>query len=85
MMKERIVVGTILLIAVLFLPYWVYGPLLFLGILLLPFYVEAILFGFLIDMLYGSGGHVWLSPAAILAAVLVVAVIPVRERLRFRL
>lgn len=79
MNRYRHFVSAVILIAVVFLPYWIYVPLIFAASLLLPFYWEAILFGFLIDTLYGTSG---LYSAALTAAAAVALFIPVRERLR---
>ena len=69
-----------ILIAVLFLPYWVYVPAICAAVVLLPFYWEAIIFGFLVDTLYGTRGF---FPAALATALLVAMLIPLRERMRF--
>ena len=79
MNEYRHLTSAAILIAVVFLPYWAYVPLIFAAALLLPFDWEAILFGFLIDTLYGTRG---LFPAALSAAAAVAIFIPLRERLR---
>ena len=76
----------IILLAVLFLPYWFYLPLILLGILIFSFFWEGILFGFLIDVLYGWGVTALpslVAPTALSALVLIIILLPVRERLRF--
>jgi len=84
-MKRRIIGALILLLAILFLPYWVYIPLLFIATVLFPLYWEAVLFGFLIDVLYGQG-HSWLlSPTALAALVILIVLLPLRERLRWQI
>ncbi len=85
-MKKRLVALLMLLLAIIFLPYWVYLPLLLAAILVFPVFWEGILFGLLIDVLYGWGVTAWpslISPAALSALVLVIILLPVRERLRF--
>lgn len=80
MTKYRHIITLFLVLAVLFLPYWVYAPAIILGIVLLPLYWEAVILGFVIDVLYGAHG----SFRTALAALIMVAVfVPVRERLRF--
>lgn len=79
MTKERLIATSIILIAILFLPHWIYLPLIGGACILFPLYWEAIVFGFLIDALYGTGT----LRLAILAAALLLALLPVRERLRF--
>lgn len=85
-MKKRGVSLLILLLAIIFLPYWVYLPLLLAAIVIFPIFWEGIIFGLLIDVLYGWGVTSWpslISPAALVALVLVIILLPVRERLRF--
>ncbi len=84
-MKQRLFVSLLIFLAVLFLPYWLYLPLLFLGMVFIPFYWEAILFAFLIDVLYGPGTTLFFSRTALYTAILLIVIIPVRERLRWRL
>jgi hypothetical protein len=75
----RHLVSLALLLGVLFLPYWLYVPAILAGVLLLPFYWEAIVLGFLIDTLYGTQSY---YPGALLAALAVGLLLPIRERLR---
>ncbi len=79
MKTYRHIITAIILVAVLFLPYWIYTPAIFVAALFLPFYWEAIILGFLIDTLYGTRGF---FPAALTAACVVAILVPVRERLR---
>lgn len=82
MRKRRILASIMVLGAIIFLPYWIYLPLLLTAMALLPFYWEAIIFGFLIDVLYGPDMHRLFSPAALSALVILVLLLPLRERLR---
>lgn len=79
MSRERLIATGTILLAILFLPYWIYLPLIGAAMILFPLYWEAIVFGFLIDTLYGTGTLRF----AVIATVLLLALLPVRERLRF--
>ncbi len=81
-MKRRIFISTALFLATLFLPYWIYAPFIVVATVFVSFYWEAVVLGFLIDILYGgsTGFH---APAAITALVLVVIMMPLRERVRW--
>jgi hypothetical protein len=80
MNKRRHLITAALVAAILFLPYWLYIPAVALAVVLLPLYWEAVLLGFLIDVLYGSEGS---YRGALTALVLVALLIPVRDRLRW--
>lgn len=85
-MRKRDLSSLILLITIIFLPYWIYLPLLLIATLLLPLYWEGILLGFLIDILHGRGITAFpslLSPIAISVVILLIILLPLRERLRF--
>lgn len=85
MSRYRIPFTILILLAILFLPYWVYVPLLFAGVLVLPFFWEGIFLGLLIDTLYAESG---LSASSVIysfafwATLILVMMIPVRKRLR---
>lgn len=56
-MKNRRTIATVvILLSIIFLPYWIYAPLVVGAALALPLYWEGIVFGFLIDSLYGKVG-----------------------------
>ena len=76
---RELIATAVILFSVLFLPYWVYLPLIGAAMILLPLYWEAIIFGFLIDALYGAGTF----RLALIATAVLLALLPVRERLRF--
>jgi hypothetical protein len=82
MSKYRILSTTILLAAIIFLPYWLYLSLILVGMLAFPFYWEAILLSFLIEVLYGPGTLNLLSPLSISITVLLLVLLPFRERMR---
>lgn len=85
-MNHRLLGTIIVFIAVVAFPYWIYIPVLIVAILMFPFYWEGIIFAFLIDVLYGSFSHTGISfafPFAIGASILVLALLPLRERIRF--
>lgn len=84
-MKVRITVSAILILLVLFMPYWFYLPLIAVAILLLPFYVEGILLALLTDSFYGafgSGLFILNFPLAITAGILFSLSPFLRRRLR---
>jgi len=83
MMYLRLFSSAIILFSIAFLPYWFYLVLILASIIVFPFFVEAIVFGFLIDILYGGGvGGLLLSPFAFGAMVLIFVSMPVQKRLR---
>ncbi len=79
--------GSILavLLAIIFLPYWLYLPLLGAAMIFFPFFWEGIVLALLIDVLYGGGiGRVGelFSPIAFAATLILAALLPLRERIR---
>ena len=84
-MTGRLTGLVIVLVSILFVPYWFYIPILLAAIIILPLFWEGIVFGFLIDVLYGGGVEsvALLSfPFALAVLVILVALVPLRERLR---
>ena len=84
-MIRRILCSVVILISILFLPYWVYIPVLFVGIILFPFFWEGIFLVFLIDVIHGNGMKIFpslISPLALSVLVMLVALLYIRERLR---
>lgn len=84
-MTRRTVGTMIVFVSILTLPYWIYIPVLFIAIALLPFFWEGILFAFLIDTIYGSGGgniFQLISPLTISILITLVVLVPFRESLR---
>ena len=65
------------LVSILVLPYWLYLPILLITMILFPFFWEGILFAFLIDTIYGSG-----ITTAVAALIILIALLPFRDRLR---
>ena len=81
---KRLLTSGIILFAVLFLPYWVYLPLIFISMVLFPLFAEAVIFGLLIDVLYGYGvTGVLIAPFGLGTLVVLLIIIPIRERFRF--
>ena len=84
-MSQRTLSYFIIILSVIFLPYWIYLFLIALGVFVFPFYFEAIFFALLVDSIYGAPVHfgfILLSPFSLGAAILVLIMLPVREHLR---
>ncbi|MFZ2763891.1 MAG: hypothetical protein WAX80_02565 [Minisyncoccia bacterium] len=84
-MTGRIIGSVMVFVSILVLPSWVYLPLLLIAILAFPFFWEGILFGFLIDVIYGRGIELipsLISPFALLALVILIVIMPIKENLR---
>lgn len=84
-MTRHIFGFVVILVSILVLPYWVYIPFLFIGIILLPFFWEGMLLAFLINMLYSGGVEVFsslVSPLTLSVLIVLIAMLPIRERLR---
>ncbi len=81
----RIFYSILILLLIIGTPFWFYLPVIFVGIVMFPFFVEAIIFGLLIDFVYGlpSGGMFLGSTYGVAGAILVYLAIPLREHLRF--
>lgn len=85
-MIYRVIAYVSIFCSIIFLPYWFYVLIMAAAIIVLPFFWEAILFGFLIDTLYGPGASIslwFLSIYALAAALALLAMLLVKERLRF--
>lgn len=85
-MNKRLLLSLGLLFLILFTPYYLYLLALVLVTIFVPFYWESIFLGFLIDCLYGPYSHVAFSfrfPVGFTAFILVILLLPIRERLRF--
>ena len=80
----RITAVCLLVLLIIFAPFWLYLPALFLSIVYFDYFVEGIVLALVIDVVYGPAGHSILFgfPFAIISAVLVLISIIVRERLR---
>ena len=77
-MISRLIGFVFVLFSILFLSYWFYALSLFMAIVIFPFFWEGILLAYLIDIFYGKG-----IETAIIALVLLIVLLPVRERLRY--
>ena len=78
-MIYRTLGSIVVLFSILVLPYWVYLPILLIGIIIFPFFWEGILLALLVDTVYGSGVE-----TALVALILLIIFLPIRERLRFQ-
>ncbi len=60
-------------------------PLILLGVIIFPLYIEAILFSFIIDSAYGvvSAGNIFFHfPGALISTLIIIVLIPLREKIR---
>lgn len=82
-MTKRFVLTLLLLLSIIFLPYWLYLPGIFAAVIFLPMYWEGVFLGFLVDILYGEGVSLpFISPVALAVLVALIILLPMRERLR---
>ncbi len=85
MKKNRPFSVVALVLAVIFLPSYVYLPALLAAIIVFPLFWEGILVGFLIDALYGPGLASFASIFSMFAfygLILVAILVPVRKSIR---
>jgi len=85
MTRLRLSVVVILFFAIILFPFWIYIPLVGAAMIFFPFFWEGILLALLIDVLYGGGvGEMsdLLSPMAFAATLLLIVLLPLRERVR---
>ena len=84
-MKGRNFVTLLLVAMVLWSPFWVYASALVVVCMFFPFYFEAIILGFLIDVLYRSHevSGITFFPHALGFTLFIILLIPLKERLRF--
>ena len=84
-MRERILYDCLSFFLFLYAPYWLYLPVIFLGIMIFPIFWEGILFSLLVDYFYGPhthSGSLFAFPFGITASLLILALIPLKERMR---
>lgn len=82
---SRLLTSLALLIIVGTMPFWIYIPAIVIAVIFFPFYFEAVVLGFLVDVLYGqhiSQGLSFVFPFALFLSIFIVVILPVRERLR---
>ena len=82
---RRFLISVPVLLSIIFLPYWVYLPLLLVALVVVPLYWEGMILGFLMDVLYGSAIHPGISfnfTFALLSLMIILIMIPLRERIR---
>ncbi|MBI2673709.1 MAG: hypothetical protein HYX23_00290 [Candidatus Zambryskibacteria bacterium] len=84
-MIYRLVGYILILVSILFLPYWVYLPVLFTGIIFFRFFWEGIVLAFLIDAVHNVLPATLITPVspltfAVLAALIIM--LPVKENMR---
>jgi hypothetical protein len=84
-MKERILFDILLVFLVAYAPYWLYLSALVFGIIVFPIFWESIIFSLFVDFFYGSHSHsgsVFAFPFGIVSSALVIALTPLKERIR---
>ncbi|MDO8424224.1 MAG: hypothetical protein Q7S54_01265 [bacterium] len=84
-MSYRLIATILLILSIIFLPYWIYVPALVAAMAAFPLFWESILLGFLIDVLYGekiSSLSSFIFSAGFLALAGLFILLPLRERLR---
>jgi hypothetical protein len=84
-MTRHIFASLIIFLSILFFPYWIYIPILFVAIIIVPFFWEGVLFVLMIETI--SLGKVemftsLISPLTISALLVLIILLPIRERLR---
>ena len=80
-LHKRILALVLLLLSIIFLPYWIYLPLLAITAIMLPFYWEALVLAVVIESLYGVGSmHISVSILFLLIIMLFV-----RDKMRINL
>lgn len=85
-MPYRIILNLLLLLSVLFMPFWVSVLVGLAGIILFPFYIEALILFLLSDLLYGVEqdrfhGILFLSSIIILCSILLLE--GLKKKLKF--
>jgi len=81
----RILSVFMILFSIFFLPYWVYLPLTIVAIFYFRLFWEAVILGFIIDLLYRpeTTSGLLVFPYALIGLVLVLVLLPLQDRLRF--
>lgn len=84
-MTNRTLVSICLVVLILAFPYWIYVPVVVGAIFYFPFYYEAVIYGFLIDTLYGKVTYSLLTfkyPFAVGFFCLILLLLPLRRYIR---
>ena len=81
----RIITTVVLILFIAFFPYWIYLPLILVALIYFRFYWEGIFLSVLIDILYAPNFETGLlsSPYALSALVILLILVPIKDRLRF--
>lgn len=69
--KRRIILDLLLVVAVFYTPFWVVAFLAFLGVFFCPPYYEIFIFGLLLDILYGASSFTLGGLYGILGAIVI--------------
>ena len=78
----RVITFILLVLGAILLPYWIYVPALALSIIYFRFFWEGVVVGFIIDLLYGYGGGFGQYLFALSSLALLLAMLPIRDKLR---
>ncbi len=84
-MNRRQLTSLGLVALIIAFPYWIYLPAIILSMIFLPFYFEAILLGFLIDVLYGVHTHTGITVFfghAFFITLFIIIYLPIRKYFR---
>lgn len=73
-MKKRIIFDLILLGAIFYSPWWIVAILAFIGAFVWPMYYEIIVFGVIVDVLYGVNSATFGGLAGVLTAIVILFV-----------
>lgn len=75
-MNKRLVFSLVLLAGVFLAPWWLVVITIAVGVYIFPFYGEAIIFGTLIDLLYGASTSLGYGILGLVVAVGILVVVP---------
>lgn len=69
-MIKRIIFDLVLLSAIFYTPWWVAAALAFVCVFLIPRYYEILVFGLLVDLLYGTSMSTFYGMAGTIGAII---------------
>ncbi len=84
-MTRHVIGSIIVLLSILLLPYWIYIPVLFVAIITVPFFWEGMLFALMIEAMYTVKISIFtplISPLTVSTLILLIILLPIREKIR---